>query len=102
VATAVTAIGGREVLGFGVGDSEDEVFWRGFLRTLKQRGLAGVRLIISDQHTGLVGRVGPGVPTRRAPALPGLIRSQPARPGAQIGQGYGRRGVPYHLCPTHG
>jgi putative transposase len=32
-------------------DSEDEVFWRGFLRTLKQRGLTGVRLVISDQHT---------------------------------------------------
>jgi putative transposase len=41
VATGVTAIGGREVLGVDVGDSEDEVFWRGFLRTLKERGLAG-------------------------------------------------------------
>ena len=38
-----------------VGDSEDEVFWRGFLRTLKERGLPGVRLVISDQHAGLVG-----------------------------------------------
>ena len=37
VATGVTATGGREVLGADVGDSEDEVFWRGFLRTLKQR-----------------------------------------------------------------
>jgi putative transposase len=54
VATGVTAGGGREVLGLDVGDSEDEVFWRGFLRTLKQRGLAGVRLVISDQHAGLV------------------------------------------------
>ena len=34
--------------------SEDEVFWRGFLRTLKQRGLSGVQLVISDQHAGLV------------------------------------------------
>jgi transposase-like protein len=58
VATGVTAIGGREVLGVDVGDSEDEVFWRGFLRTLKERGLAGVRLIISDQHTGLVAALG--------------------------------------------
>jgi putative transposase len=54
VATGVTATGGREVLGVDVGDSEDEVFWRGFLRTLKERGLAGVRLVISDQHAGLV------------------------------------------------
>jgi putative transposase len=54
VATGVTGDGGREVLGVDVGDSEDEVFWRGFLRTLKQRGLSGVRLVISDQHAGLV------------------------------------------------
>jgi putative transposase len=58
VATGVTAIGGREVLGVDVGDSEDDVFWRGFLRSLKERGLAGVRLIISDQHTGLVAALG--------------------------------------------
>src|SRR4029078_1279567 len=35
-------------------DSEDEAFWRGFLRSLKARGLGGVRLVISDQHAGLV------------------------------------------------
>ena len=54
VATGVTATGEREILGLDVGDSEDEVFWRGFLTSLKQRGLAGVRLVISDQHSGLV------------------------------------------------
>jgi transposase-like protein len=54
VATAVAADGSREVLGLDIGDSEDEVFWRGFLRSLKSRGLTGVRLVISDQHAGLV------------------------------------------------
>lgn len=54
VATGITADGSREVLGLDVGDSEDEVFWRGFLRSLKTRGLGGVRLVISDQHAGLV------------------------------------------------
>jgi len=54
VATGVTATGEREILGLDVGDSEDEVFWRGFMTSLKQRGLAGVRLVISDQHSGLV------------------------------------------------
>ena len=54
VATGVTAAGGREVLGVDVGDSEDEVFWRAFLRSLKERGLTDVRLVISDQHAGLV------------------------------------------------
>jgi putative transposase len=54
IATGITAVGEREVLGVDVGDSEDEVFWRSFLRSLKGRGLGGVRLVISDQHAGLV------------------------------------------------
>src|SRR3546814_15890218 len=53
VATAVTTDGNREVLGLDVGDSEDEVFWTAFLRTLRDRGLSGVRLVISDAHPGL-------------------------------------------------
>jgi transposase-like protein len=35
VATGVTGTGGREILGVDVGDSEDEMFWRAFLRSLK-------------------------------------------------------------------
>ena len=58
VATGVTADGRREILGVDVGDSEDEVFWRKFLTHLKSRGLAGVRLVISDQHAGLVAAIG--------------------------------------------
>ena len=54
VATGIAANGSREVLGLDVGDSEDETFWRSFLLSLKQRGLAGVQLVISDQHCGLV------------------------------------------------
>ena len=54
IATGITATGEREVLGVDVGDSEDEAFWRGFLRSLKSRGLGGVRMVISDQHAGLV------------------------------------------------
>jgi len=68
VATGVTAAGGREILGVDVGDSEDEVFWRGFLRSLRERGLSGVELVISDQHAGLVAALGrqlQGVPHQR-------------------------------------
>ena len=54
IATGITAEGNREILGGDISDSENEVFWRNFLRTLKARGLAGVRLVISDQHAGLV------------------------------------------------
>lgn len=53
VATGVSVDGNREVLGLDVGDSEDEVFWTAFLRSLKDRGLDGVHLVISDAHTGL-------------------------------------------------
>jgi len=53
IATGITAEGGREVLGVDVGDSEDETFWSSFLRSLKTRGLSGVRLVISDAHSGL-------------------------------------------------
>jgi putative transposase len=54
VATGVTEHGTREILGLDVGDSEDETFWRKFLTDLKDRGLSGVRLVVSDQHAGLV------------------------------------------------
>lgn len=53
VATGITAQGNREVLGVDIGDSEDETFWTHFLRSLKTRGLSGVRLVISDAHAGL-------------------------------------------------
>lgn len=53
VAFGVAADGRREVLGFDVGDSENEIFWTEFLRSLKARGLGGVKLVISDAHTGL-------------------------------------------------
>lgn len=53
VAFGVAADGRREVLGFDVGDSGNEIFWTGFLRSLKARGLDGVKLVISDAHTGL-------------------------------------------------
>lgn len=54
VATGITATGGREILGVDIGDSEDETFWTAFLRGLRDRGLGGVQLVISDQHAGLV------------------------------------------------
>ena len=58
VAIGVAADGRREVLGFDVGDSENEVFWTEFLRSLKARGLDGVKLVISDAHSGLKKAIG--------------------------------------------
>jgi transposase-like protein len=58
VAVGVASDGRREVLGFDVGDSENETFWTTFLRALKSRGLAGVKLVITDAHTGLKKAIG--------------------------------------------
>ena len=53
IAVAVNTDGRREVLGIHIGASEAETFWLEFLRTLKRRGLAGVKLVISDAHEGI-------------------------------------------------
>lgn len=57
IATGVAADGRREVLGVDVGDSESEDFWTEFLRGLRERGLHGVQLVISDAHRGLVNAI---------------------------------------------
>ena len=53
IAVGVNADGRREVLGMAIGSSEAEPFWLDFLRTLKRRGLAGVKLVVCDAHEGL-------------------------------------------------
>jgi transposase-like protein len=53
IAVAVNTDGRREVLGMAIGPSEAETFWVEFLRKLKRRGLAGVKLVISDAHEGI-------------------------------------------------
>jgi putative transposase len=53
VATGITPAGERQILGVSVSLSEHETHWRAFLQGLKDRGLRGVKLIISDDHSGL-------------------------------------------------
>jgi transposase-like protein len=53
IAVAVDTKGRREIVGLGLGPSEAEPFWSTFLRGLLRRGLAGVRLVVSDAHEGL-------------------------------------------------
>jgi putative transposase len=53
VAYAVHETGTREVIGLDVGEVESGSFWVEFLRSLKKRGLSGVRLAITDHHEGL-------------------------------------------------
>ena len=47
------AFGNGEGFAYAVGDSEAETFWRQFMGSLKERGLTGTRLVISDAHLGL-------------------------------------------------
>lgn len=54
VAVGVNEEGYREILGVRVGDSESEASWTEFLRWLKERGLCGVDVVVSDDHPGLV------------------------------------------------
>ncbi len=53
IAVGVNSDGRREVLGLDVGASEAEPFWKAFLRGLAHRGLRGVKLVISDNHSGI-------------------------------------------------
>jgi transposase-like protein len=54
VAIGVSAEGYREILGICEGAKEDKSGWSGFLKHLKDRGLKGVELIVSDACMGLV------------------------------------------------
>jgi len=68
VAVGIAKDGRRRVLGVSVALSEAEVHWRAFLDSLIRRGLAGVRLIVSDDHAGLKAArraVLPSVPWQR-------------------------------------
>jgi len=58
VAVGIDEYGFREILGICEGIKEDQESWRNFLRHLKQRGLTGVQLVISDKCLGLVETLG--------------------------------------------
>ncbi len=58
IAQGVHEAGQREILALMVGDSESESSWSEFFTGLKARGLHGVTLVVSDDHSGLVGAVG--------------------------------------------
>lgn len=53
IACGIGPDGKRTVLGVSVSLSEAEVHWREFMKSLQDRGLHGVELIVSDDHAGL-------------------------------------------------
>ena len=62
IATGVNGDGHREVLGMRVATSETGAAWNEFLADLVARGLAGVRLVTSDAHAGLVEAIAANLP----------------------------------------
>jgi len=86
LATGVAADGRREVPGFDVGDTENEPFWTAFLWSLKTRGLTGVKLVMSDAHTGwkkAIGTVFQGAARQRC-----RVHYADVAGGARIQSGY--------------
>ena len=53
IAVGVDLSGHRKVLGVSVSLGEQEVHWCSFLESLRKQGLRGVKLVISDDHSGL-------------------------------------------------
>ena len=76
IATGICATGEREVLGVDVGDSEDEAFWRAFLRSLRSRGL-GVGAAGDLRSARRTGRR-PAPVSSRAPATSDAASISPA------------------------
>ena len=67
-AIGVLPDGKRSVLGTSVSLSEAEIHWRTFLQSLLDRGMHGVKLVVSDDHAGLKAArqaTLPGVPWQR-------------------------------------
>ena len=106
LAYGVHESGYREVIALDVGEAETEVFWRGFLRSLVERGLTGVQLVVSDAHAGLTNAIGQvqrlghdgppsaaassgsaSSPTTTNPCASGLRRRSASRGRPDIGSG---------------
>ena len=58
VAIGVNSEGYREIIGVVEGAKEDKESWKNFLRHLKDRGLKGIQMVISDKCLGLVEALG--------------------------------------------
>ena len=68
IAAGVDGEGRRSILGVSVSMSEAEPHWREFLQRLKDRGMHGVEMVVSDEHQGLKAALRatfPGVPWQR-------------------------------------
>ena len=81
VAIGINGEGRRCVLAGGLANRESATSWREFLVALKQRGLRGVELVVSDDHSGLKKAIEEVLPESQPASpskLPRGVRFQPA------------------------
>jgi Transposase, Mutator family len=100
VAIGVNAEGYREILGICEGAKEDKAGWSSFLKHLKERGLTGVRLIISDACIGLAESVAEFFPDAAwQRCIVGLLnkRAPSCCQPLQINNGGGQIGLNAHV-----
>jgi transposase-like protein len=57
IAYATNSEGQREIIGFGIYANESKQTWNAFLKSLKDRGLHGVKMITSDAHEGILNAI---------------------------------------------
>jgi len=88
MAIGVAVEGYRAVLGVCEGDKEDAEIWRSFVRWLRERGLSGVRLLVSDKCLGCWRRSQRPIPTpsgRGGYCTSTVTSSRPCRRGSSPG-----------------
>ncbi|WP_413526792.1 IS256 family transposase [Marinilactibacillus psychrotolerans] len=57
IAIGITEEGDRQIIGFMLQNEENHETWSNFFDYLKNRGLSGIKLVISDAHKGLVSAI---------------------------------------------
>jgi putative transposase len=100
LATGVNGDGHREVLGLRVATSETGAAWNEFFADLVARGLAGVRLVTRDAHTGLKDAVAANLPGAAWQRCRTHYGSEPDghHPEEHVASGQGH--APFGLRPT--
>ena len=93
VAIGVDDTGHREVIGVTEGMKEDRASWEGFLRSLIERGLKGVRLVVGDRCAGTGVHGQRDAAGRQVPAVHGAFHAQRALQGQPQAYDVGGRGA---------
>ena len=68
IAMAINSDGKREIIGFESYDNESKKTWKAFFKSLKERGLSGLKVVTSDAHEGIIyglSKTFPDVPWQR-------------------------------------